>query len=82
MMMKIIDVEVLDDYKLLLSFNNNEKRIFDISQELSGAFECLTEYENLKKVQLVHGALTWFRPGQMELDICPDYAYMNSTKDI
>jgi len=77
-MMKIVEVEVLDNYKLLLLFNNDEKRIFDISQELSGVFEYLTDYKNLKKVQLVHGALTWFRTGKMELDICPDYAYMNS----
>jgi len=77
-MMKIVEVEVLDNYKLLLLFNNDEKRIFDMSQELSGVFEYLAEYENLKKVQLVRGALTWFRTGKMELDICSDYAYMNS----
>ena len=78
-MMKITEVKVLNNYKLLLLFDNDEKRLLDISQELSGVFEYLTEYENLKKVQLVHGALTWFRAGKMELDICPDYAYMNST---
>ena len=83
-MREIEDVVVLEDYKLLLTFDNLEKKIYDMSNELDGVFEYLKDYDAFKSVTLVSGNLTWFRdlvlPENIcnELDVCSDYAYLNS----
>ncbi len=44
MYLSIIDVKPLDEYKLLLTFENKEKRLFDVSPYLSiGKFSELKE---------------------------------------
>ena len=84
-MKKIKDVVVLNNYRLLLTFDSKEQKIYDMSANLNGVFEYLKDYERFKKVRIVRGALTWFRdipPNSNicnEIDICPDSAYLNST---
>jgi len=77
-MIRITSVEILNDYKLLLDWTNGERRIFDMSSELTGLFEELRDRTVFEKVQIEHGVLTWFRVNEMELDICPDYTYSKS----
>ena len=83
-MRKIIHAKVLKDYTLLLTFDNQECRLFDMSKELTGVFEYLKDYDHFTSFELVSGTLTWFRKMDLdsnlcnELDVCPDYAYMES----
>jgi hypothetical protein len=69
-------VEVLDDYKLLLTFSNKERRIYDMTPVIE-------EYNTLKKLKnkglfkLAHvegGTVIW----NDELDIAPEELYWNS----
>lgn len=83
---KIITVTYLDNYRLLLEFSNNEKRVYNREEfGFDGVWEYIKEIDNFKKVTLVFGALTWYRNLDLpenecnELDICPDYAYKVST---
>ena len=69
----------LDDYKLLLTFDNGEQRIYDMAPYLFGVFEFLVNPLKFKAVELVSGAPTWYPPnGAMEVDICPDTVYKDS----
>jgi len=84
-MKEIKEVSVLDSYKLLVTFDNFEKRIYDMSSDLEGVFSYLKDYDKFKNVTLVSGTLTWFRDLILpenacnELDVCSDYVYANST---
>jgi len=78
-MRKIHHVTPLHDYKLLCQFDNGEQRVYDLSPLLRGVFEYCRDIDNFKSVQLVRGALTWFRPEGSELNLCPDSVYMKST---
>lgn len=73
-------VQPLDGYKLLLTFNNGEKRVYDVSPSLSlRAFDFLKNPLKFNAVELVDGAPTWYPPnGAMEVDICPDTVYLDS----
>ena len=83
---KIITVTYLEKYRLLLEFQNGEKRVYDREEfGFDGIWEYLKDINNFKNVTLVFRALTWFRNLDLledecnELDICPDYTYMVST---
>ena len=78
-MKKITDVETLNDHSLICTFNTGEKRLYEMENEMTGVFSYLKDTDNFKSVTLVRGALTWFRPDACEIDICPDYTYMNSS---
>jgi len=83
-MKKVISIEILDEYKLLLKFNNGEKRVYDMSNRLNGVFEHLKDYNEFKAVKVIDGAPTWFLnytvPSNIcrEIDICPTSAYLDS----
>lgn len=58
MYLAVINVEPLNDYKLLLTFDNGEKRIFDVSPYLDkGIFKELKDGRNLRLYVLVLIAL-------------------------
>ena len=72
---KAIKVEPQPDYCLLVTFNNNEKRLFDVKPYLD--FGPFTELRNLtifNTVKLGGLSVEWLH-GQ---DICPDELYYNS----
>ena len=78
-MQKVNKITPLENYRLLLEFNNGELRIYDMSGKLTGVFEYLQNPEHFASVQLVRGAPTWYPPGSdMEIDLCPDALYMRS----
>ena len=64
----------LDNYNLLLTFNNGERRQFDVTPLFQ-----LPMYHNLKKVfplvTVQYGTVLW--PG--DLDISPDTLYLQGT---
>ena len=72
---RAIDVKTMNDYKLLITFNNNEKKIFDVKPYLKyKQFEKLKDLNLFKKVKISGLSIEW--PG--EIDICPDELYNNS----
>jgi len=77
-MHKILSVVPLSGYKLLVTFENNEKRMYDMSNGLTGVFEYLKDPGNFNTVKVVYGAPTWFPPKGLEIDLCPDALYMES----
>jgi hypothetical protein len=57
---KIIDVKVLHDYKLLIKFETNEEKIFDVSPYLQyEVFKPLKNLEEFNKVYIDFGTVCW-----------------------
>lgn len=70
-----INVEPLSDYKLDITFDNGEKRRFDVKPYIKGSwFGELENNEFFKKVSVNGYSIEW-ESGQ---DICPDELYYNS----
>ncbi len=69
------DVTPLDDFKLILTFDKNEKRLYDFSPNLNHKY-----YSNLKQLSLFKsvsvndGEIEW-ATGQ---DFCPNTLYEES----
>ena len=74
-----VAVEALEDYKLLVSFENNETRIFDMKPMLEGMqgkwFGELLNADYFRTVRIGGGSVEW----PDEQDICPDCLYEDST---
>lgn len=69
------EVEALDNYKLLVTFNNGEKRIFDFNPYLVlKPFENLKNEALFKTVRIAGLSVEWIN-GE---DICPDELYYDS----
>lgn len=74
-MVRITNVQPLDDYKLLITFDNGEKKIKDMKPYLEkGVFQKLKDKEFFNSVQVAYGAISW---GE-EIDLCADSIYENS----
>ena len=75
MMKEIIDVKPLDDYKLLLVFKDNEKRIKDMKPYLNkGIFKDLKNKNFFNKVKIEYGTISW----DGRIDLCADELYTSS----
>ena len=71
----IIKVQATDDYRLILSFDNKEKRIFDVKPILSlGRFSELNNLELFKNVRISFDTVEW----DNGLDLDPEYLYEKS----
>lgn len=74
-MIRTKEVKPLEDYKLLITFENNEKRIKDMKPYLEkGVFSKLKDKEFFNKVKIAYGTITW----DDELDLCADSIYKSS----
>ena len=72
---RVIAVSPLKDYKLLLTFNNGEKRMFDAGKLLQmKVFAPLQNPEFFNSVQVQFGTIVWPR----DIDYCPDTLYVQS----
>lgn len=72
---KAIDVKVLKDYKLEITFDNNEKRIFDVKPYFKfKIFKELKEKNKFDTVKVSGLSIEW----ENGADICPDELYNNS----
>jgi hypothetical protein len=70
-----IEVKPLDDYKLLLTFDNKEKKLFDVEPYLSDEFFApLRNPALFKTVKISPISIEWTGG----IDICPDELYYNS----
>ena len=71
-MRKIVDVEVLENYELLLTFDNNVKKIKDMKPYLQkGVFKKLKDKEIFNKVKISFGTISW----ENDIDMCADSLY-------
>ncbi len=73
-MREIINVEPLEDYKLLLTFDNNVKKIKDMKPYLEkGVFKKLKDVNFFNTVKISFGTISWG-----DIDICADSLYESS----
>ena len=64
-----------DDYKLLITFNNGEKRIFSAGKLLNmKVFAPLKNPAFFKSVTVQYGTIVW----PQDIDYCPDTLYAES----
>ena len=72
---KAIDVKVLNNYELEITFENNEKRRFDVKPYFKfKQFEKLKDINMFKTVKIAGLSIEW----KNGVDICPDELYNNS----
>jgi hypothetical protein len=72
---RVIYVEVLNQHQLLVTFTNQEQRIFDVSEYLTlPVFQVLANPAYFKQVEVAHGTVSW----SDEVDFCPDTVYLKS----
>ena len=70
-----VAVKPLNEYKLLITFSNNEKRIFDVSPYLNdNYFSPLKSLSIFNTVKISPISLEWVGG----IDMCPDELYYNS----
>jgi len=64
-----------DSYMLLLTFENDEKKVYDCTNLLDfGVFKELKDINYFKQVYVEYGTVCW----PHEQDICPDTLYLDS----
>ena len=72
---RITKVKPLENYTLLLSFANGEKKIFDVKPFLEiGVFKALKDEKVFNAVRPFLGSIVW----PDEIDLAPDRLYMDS----
>ncbi len=70
-------VRALDNYEILIHFNNGETRKFDVKPYLSDHFfEKLRNHAVFKQVHTNDMSVEW----PFEIDICPDELYYDSVE--
>lgn len=68
-------VEILEDYNLLIFFENGEKKVYDMKKNLKyPVFEKLKDINQFKKLKVNGETIEW-ETGE---DINPDDLYFNS----
>jgi len=73
--LSVIDVKPLENYRLLLTFENNERRIFDVSSFLNqGKFKELKDISLFYSVKVCFDSIQWAN----ELDFDPEFLYQES----
>ncbi len=71
----VSNVELLDDYQLLVTFSNEESRIFDGSHLLSKPiFFPLRDLSLFQQAYADYGGIAW----NDDLDLAAEYVYENS----
>jgi len=72
---RVLSVIPSIDYSLLITFDNGEKRVFDMNDYLSiGNFNELKDLNLFKTARVSIGTICW----DNGLDLCPDTLYLQS----
>jgi hypothetical protein len=75
MYLSVIDVKPQDDYSLLLTFENGEKRMFKMSEYLDlGIFKELKNENVFKSVHIAFDSIEWANG----IDLDPEELYQGS----
>lgn len=73
---KVINVKVVGELSLLVTFSSGEERIFDMAYLMKyPVYKKLEDYEFLKTVYIQNGVLVWENG---EIDIAPEEIYKES----
>ena len=73
---KIINVKVVGELSLLVTFSSGEERIFDMAYLMKyPIYKKLEDYELFKTVYVENGVLVW---NNGEIDIAPEEVYKES----
>jgi len=72
MFIEVVKAEYIDGYKLLLLFNNGERRIVDLSDSLKGTvFAPLKDINFFKRFSIKFNTVEW----ENGADFAPEYLY-------
>ena len=75
MYLSVIGVKPMDDYKLSLTFENNEQKVFDVSPYLEiGKFTELKDKTIFDSVKVSFDSIEWSN----QLDLDPEILYEKS----
>jgi hypothetical protein len=75
MYLSVIDVKPEEDYLLHLTFENGEKRLFDLKPLLdTGVFKELKDIAIFTKVHISFDTIEW----DNEIDLDPEFLYQES----
>ncbi len=75
MYLSVTDVKALDNYRLLLKFENKEEKIFDLTPYLEiGKFQELKDEKLFKTVRVSFDTIEW----DNQLDLDPELLYEKS----
>lgn len=75
MYLAVKDVKAMDNYKLILTFENNEKKLFDMTPYLElGVFKTLKDENLFKTVKVSFDTIEWSNGA----DIDPETLYEDS----
>ena len=75
MYLRIIDVSVIEGYKLLLTFENKENRVLDMSEYLDkGLYNELKDLKLFRTAKVVFDTVEWAN----KIDVDPEFAYEES----
>jgi hypothetical protein len=75
MYLSVKKVKAIEDYKLLVTFENNENRIFDMSPYLTiGKFAELKDKSLFNSVKISFDSIEWAN----HMDIDPEFLYQKS----
>lgn len=84
---KIVKVIPNDNYSLTVHFNNDEIKVYDMSESLFGVFKILEDKEKFKEVFIdEYGNIAWDIDKEVDssdhwdnrIDLCKDSIYINS----
>ncbi|MDP3290750.1 MAG: DUF2442 domain-containing protein [Sulfuricurvum sp.] len=76
MLLDIVDFDFLNEYKILLTFENGEKREFDCATLIDQKpFHVFEDKNYFKRAKIEYGTLVW----PNEIDIAPETLYVCST---
>ena len=74
--LKIIEIKIISELSMLVTFSNDEKRIFDLKEIVKyPAYEKLKDFEIFKNAYIEHGIIVW---DNGNIDISPETVYENS----
>ena len=77
MYLSVLSVHPIEDFKLLLTFENNEKKIFDMKPYLNiGIFSQLRDVKLFETVHVSFDSIEWNNGA----DLCPEVLYVESEK--
>lgn len=77
MYLAVVEVKPLDDYKLELTFENREIRIFDMKPYLDkGIYKELKDESKFKSVRVSFDSIEWCN----QADIDPEFLYETSVE--
>lgn len=76
MLLDVLNFEYLNDYKILLTFENGEIREFDCEALIDQKpFQVFQDKNYFRRAKIEYGTLIW----PNEIDIAPDTLYVCST---